>query len=179
MSTFEWIQQYQTMIIGFVGFAGVIITLFANARLARKAREEARRHERQTLRVALGEELTVLRDSYAGNAKDCAKDREKNPVPAPDGVFNVPTYSMTDVYDSSLGKIGILSSAEVQKVMHAYMTHRQASYAIANLIGTTASPAGANVKVPAALREVLQKLCENMVPDLDAALAVLRHHQRV
>jgi hypothetical protein len=73
MTLWTWIQEFQTLTVGIIGFAGVISTLLINARQAREQRREERRHERQTLRVALIEELKINREMLAYNI-DKVKD---------------------------------------------------------------------------------------------------------
>ena len=67
MTLWAEILKYQYLIVGVIGLAGVIFTLWYNAREARKERQAERRHERQTLRTALTEELKVHRLSLIQN----------------------------------------------------------------------------------------------------------------
>src|SRR4051812_21261082 len=53
--------KVQTSIVGVIGFTGVMITLWWNARLARQGRLATLRQTRRTLRTALREELTLVR----------------------------------------------------------------------------------------------------------------------
>ena len=55
------IYKYQALIAGLLGFLGICITLCLNARLARKMRQDEIAQKRQTLRVALLEEIKEIR----------------------------------------------------------------------------------------------------------------------
>jgi hypothetical protein len=161
-----WAQQFQGTIVGGVGFAGVIATLIANAQLARRERDSTARHERQTLRIALIEELKVLRLMYVGNAKACID----NSITAQ--LIDVPIFGMTDIYDASVARIGTLSDEEVAKVLHAYLLHRQTRHKITTLLGRL-TPTGTSVQVPAANAPILCTLWESVIPIIDAAIDVL------
>jgi hypothetical protein len=70
MTLGTWVQEFQTLTVGIVGFAGIILTLCFNARQAREQRREERRHECQTLRAALLEELKINRETLVSNMRD-------------------------------------------------------------------------------------------------------------
>lgn len=170
-----WLQQFQGMLVGFVGFAGVITTLFMNDLIARRQHATALGHERQSLRTALIEELQVLRGMYDSNARTCHRAQEKIPNPPTRAAFDVPVYDMTDIYDRATARLGILSSPEVGKVMHAYMMHRQVRHRIVNLLADPQTITSASVKVPATRTGVLKAMCESLLPELDAAITLLTH----
>ena len=47
----EFFKTYQTLIVGFLGFLGVMTTLWWNARLQRKQEERRERREASALRM--------------------------------------------------------------------------------------------------------------------------------
>jgi len=53
MSLLDFLNNYQYLIVGILGFAGVIFTLWFNSSLARNQRFEARKHQLEALRSAL------------------------------------------------------------------------------------------------------------------------------
>ncbi len=69
----DWLNNYQTLIVGVVGFAGVILTLLYNAKTARAQRDEEREHERRALRAALIAELQINRYSLEENSRLLSK----------------------------------------------------------------------------------------------------------
>ena len=44
------VHEFQNLIVGSIGFAGVIFTLWFNSNEARKQRREERQHEREAVR---------------------------------------------------------------------------------------------------------------------------------
>jgi hypothetical protein len=168
-----WLQQFQGTVVGFVGFAGVIATLFMNDLIARRQHAAAVMHERHSLRTALIEELQVLRSMYDSNARTCDKAQAKLPNPPPRAAFDVPVYAMTDIYDRSTARLGILSSSELGKVMRAYMMHRQVRHRIVNLLADPQTVTASSVKVPATQTALLKALCESLLPELDGAITLL------
>jgi hypothetical protein len=68
--TAGWLlREYQTLIVGALGFTGVIITLLANAALTRRQHARQVDHERSALKAALGAELSIIRDAYMDRIK--------------------------------------------------------------------------------------------------------------
>lgn len=109
-----------TLIVGVVGFAGVIGAQFLNAYLARRQRREAIEHERRALRTALVAELTRAKGILQGRADTTAKT-----PPGQEAEFFVPTRPMTHVYDRLTDKLGLLKATEVGKVVEAYEMLRE------------------------------------------------------
>ena len=92
MTVWTWIENHQTLTVGIIGFLGVIATLWNNARQAGIQRRKELFHERQTLRVALAEELRINPESFFRSMKSLDAN------PALDNL--VPTDEMEDVYRS-------------------------------------------------------------------------------
>lgn len=173
-----WLQQFQGMLVGLVGFAGVILTLVMNDLLARRHREASFVMERQALRTALAQELQVLRDMYHSNALACLKAQQKLSPPLAHAAFDVPIYEMTDVYDRSTARLGILSSPELARVMRAYMLHRQMRHRIVALLAEPQSVTSSSARVPARHGALLRTMCESMVPEVNAAIVALSPDER-
>ena len=158
-------KDYQTLFVGVVGFAGVIITLLVNARQARKQRLEERCHERKTLRAALVEELKINKESIQMNLKHLKELEETKEV-------LIPIFPMNDIYESTKNRIGLLSKDEVKKVIFAHLTQRQR---LTNLlfIGTRSDEFPQQVRIP---RHKLGQLCEmdtNLLSVIDDALEAI------
>ena len=108
---FTWLKGYQILIGGIIGFCGVIVALWSNAKQLRRQRLKERFYERQTLRVALIEELKINRSSLTSSI-----DQLKEDFPE----FWMPTYDMDDVFKAFVGRIGVLTQREVSKVLPDY-----------------------------------------------------------
>ena len=109
------------LIVGAVGFAGVITAQFVNAYLARRQRRDAIEHDRRTVRTALLEELRFLKLSYEDRAKMIKNVEDDEPNTS----FVVPTDTMSDAYQHLIDQIGLLTSDQAAKAIQAYLTVRQ------------------------------------------------------
>ncbi len=105
--------KYQTFLVGLLGFLGVMATLWWNARLARVARIEAAAHERATLRVAIIEELKLVKAAFE------LRISQSDPKTA-DYSYIPKRQLPSTIYDKLVDRIGLLTSEEVAAVMHAY-----------------------------------------------------------
>ncbi|MCC6891075.1 MAG: hypothetical protein IT536_21315 [Hyphomicrobiales bacterium] len=114
----NFISAHQTLIVGILGFIGVMATLAFNARLARKAEDRKIAHERRVLRVALVEEMKVQRDAllHAGEGAKVAKTGKE---PKQDAL--TPLRRWTDVFERSIDRLGLLNPDEVAAVLDAYL----------------------------------------------------------
>lgn len=166
MTWLEWTEKFQTLIVGVIGFAGVINTLLVNAWLTRRDRREVLHHERQTLRAALVEELTINRTAVVHNLETLREDEE------PKGAF-VPTDLMDDAYRAFVRRIGVLSQAEVSKVMNAYLSLRT-SNAKLFLLGVPTETSDRHVQVPAENVVMLAGMLENLLGPVDEAIEIMK-----
>ena len=86
------VNEYQTLIVGGLGFFGVMVTMAFNAWQSRQQLREELRHERQAMRVALIEELKIYRDSLISNAqkKEAAENSEGKVAYVPTDPWKTP-----------------------------------------------------------------------------------------
>ena len=159
------IQEFQSLIIGFLGFAGVIFTLRFNAQQAREQRRDERHHEGETMRAALIAELKINRESLERNIDKANQASETQ------GVF-VPTDTMDDAYRAFTHRIGLLSQAEVDKVMYAYLSLRTCK-ANLFLIGAPPDTRDLHVQVPPKNVSKLSKLLGSLIGPIHEAIEVL------
>lgn len=160
--------EYQNLIVGSIGFAGVIFTLWFNSNEARKQRQDERQHEREALRVALMEELKINRHSLKENM-DTLNQR---PPENAGGAF-VPTDPMDDAYRSFVPKLGLLSQAEVSKVMGAYLALRTYDAKLF-LVGVPVDTSPRHVQVPAENFPLLAGMQEGLIDPIDQAIEALK-----
>jgi len=162
------IREFQTLIVGVLGFAGVIFTLSFNAWQARSQRRDERQSEAESLRAALLEELRINLVSVRRNI-DTAEKAEHGVV--------VPTEAMDDAYRSFINRIGFLSQEEVHKVMDAYLTLRTYS-ATLFLIGVRARTDDRYIDVPAKSVPSLLALLRGIADPIEQAIAKIEKAQR-
>lgn len=161
------IEKFQTLIVGLLGFVGVIGTLWINAKLARQQRRDELAHERDTLRTALIEELRINRHSLRENIASL-----KEPMPDGRGSVLVPTDPMDGAYRTFLARIGILSRSEVHKVMNAYLL-LQTYYGSLFIISVPVQTSDCSVNVPAENVHLLIGMQERLIEPIDEAIAAL------
>ena len=106
-------KDFQTLIVGMLGFTGVIYTLYTNARLAREQHTRNVAHEREVLIKALRAELGLIKKSFSGKSISLEADREHA-----DAFF--PEETHTKVYHAFISKLGLLSPEQASAVIVAY-----------------------------------------------------------
>jgi hypothetical protein len=121
-----FVKAYQTLIVGLVGFLGVMATLAVNAWLARRAESRKIAHDARVLRTALIEEMKVERRALVHGSDTSKKATSKKA--SPDEIIDTERYSVltplrryTDIFDQSIDKLGLLTSDEVAAVLDAYL----------------------------------------------------------
>ena len=108
-----YLKCYQTFIVGFLGFSGVIITIYMNSKVSRDQHNRLIKHERNSVRTALYSELEVIRKTFEDR---CKMDEETGGLGAaffPEEISNL-------VYVNFINKIGLLSTSEIEEVIVAY-----------------------------------------------------------
>ncbi len=163
----QWFERFQTAIVGVLGFAGVIASLFVNAWLARRDRDLALQHERTTVRTALLEELKIIKRSLeeAIRTIELCEKQDK-------GDLLVSTDTMSDVYDSFIPRIGLLPSEQVAKVILAYMLVLELRKSLQLLPGASIAYEH-RVAVPIDSLGPLKAMHESLLPTLDDAISSL------
>ena len=108
-----FVKDFQELIVGALGFSGVIWTLWHTARLTREQHAAEIAHQAATVKVALLAELRRNAESFRKNLEMIDQ------LSGDDGVI-VPRSPITQIYDSLLDRIGLLDRSEAQKVFEAY-----------------------------------------------------------
>lgn len=119
--TLDFIKQFQTLLVGGLGFLGVMATIATNAWLARRQHSRQVRHEARGLRAALRSELEIIRDSI----RDRVTMIESSQPKQKEGIFIPLQDTTTDVYSHLINRIGLLSESEIRAVMRVYLLVRQ------------------------------------------------------
>ena len=114
----DWLQQFQILLVGVIGFSGVCVTIWFNAKQSHLERRESLRIERRVLRIALLEELQQNRQivSQAMQLRNSSRSESR--------VYGVPQVIFDDIYNQAIGRLGLLSRGEVRKILHAYLRLR-------------------------------------------------------
>jgi hypothetical protein len=117
-------KDFQTLFGTLVGFAGVCLTLWFNARVADNKRATEIAHDRNTTRVALSSELSVIKRSVEA-WKDVLDQVAKEGHVALPRSFDAEGGSRA--YRAALPKIGLLTEAEIQQAVLAYSQYESLS----------------------------------------------------
>ena len=167
-----FIRQFQTLVVGIVGFVGVVITLMVNAVLARRQQDRAIRHQTNTLRVALRAELEIIREAFLDRI-EAIKEAETNTRTRS---MLIPLDTMTDVYTQLIDQIGLLSRKETAAVVRAYILIRQMPQRIELLSkqhATEVEKARGFAEVDGDLFAAVKTMHENYLADIDGAITAL------
>ena len=165
MTLWTEIREHQYLIVAIIGLGGVIFTLWFNARQARHQRRDELRHELETLRPALIVELKINLESLKHNA-DMTNERSDTA-----GCF-VPTDLMDDTYRAFTHRLGLLSQAEVHKVMRTYLMLRTYNAKLF-LIGVPVHTSDRHVDVPPKNVPILSGMLKELVGAIDEAIQVM------
>jgi hypothetical protein len=161
-------KDYQTLVVGTLGFTGVVITLITNARLDRKQHTRQVEHERTALKAALSAELSIIRDTFIDRIEMIAE------APETQGML-VPVDTMTDVYSRIFDRIGLLSSEQVNFVMRAYLLVRQMPDRLRLIEGPAFQPSHETGYIRINRQDVgdVRRMHENFLGDLERAISAL------
>ena len=159
------LQTYQTLIVGLLGFSGVIITMLANAKMQRMQYERKILHEAKSLRVALKSELNANRQSFEGRIKQF-----EEPIEFGDALIQ--NRSNDKIYNELLSNIGLLTEQEIEKVTEAYALLSEIPYRIRIIVGTERI-GGFNdefINIPKGHHETVTKMHKMVVPIISQAI---------
>lgn len=157
-----WFQTYQTAIVGAVGFLGVILTLVANAAIARRQGREAREHETSVVVRALRAELRSCREA-AREALDGFSDGSSNELLVP------PTE--TRVFDANISRLGLLPTDALDTVLVAFLALKEFDRAL--VLFSTPNTVGPYRVVRPGHRKALAQMHAGLIRDMDAAIEAL------
>ncbi|MGD2118239.1 MAG: hypothetical protein PVG66_07765 [Chromatiales bacterium] len=165
------LQTYQTLIVGALGFIGVIITMLANAKMQRQQYERKILHEANSLRIALKTELNGNRRSFEGRIKQFEE-------PVEFGNALIQNRSNDKIYNELLSSIGLLTEYEVEQVTQAYDFLAEIPYRI-RVIVSTGEIGGFNddfISIPKSHQKTVKKIHEVAVPIISKAIEAIDVH---
>ena len=171
-----WLANYQTAIVGLIGFLGVVLTLFVNARSARQQelaskREdwarvlEDREHRRRGMERALLAELRLHRHVVAEGLDDL----RRRPKGDPDPVI-VPNRE-TKIFDRRIKHLGLLPPEMLDKILPAFLALHECGRKLAAL--SPSSDAGEVFLVPPEHIVELVLIWKEVLDQIDPAIASL------
>ena len=167
----DFLEKFQTLLVGLLGFTGVIVTMAVNARSHRKLQIRQQQHEAQTIRVALLAELKTNRDMYENRLRDFSESPGEHHAVVPSKVIN-------SLYRTLLPKIGLLSVEEVDLVHTAYLLLEELPYRLRLLVGTD-NVQGLNdefIRIDTGRLHVVASIHEALLPSVRNAVSCLENN---
>jgi hypothetical protein len=178
---YELAKDFQSLMVGVVGFVGVIVTLWRNARLQRQLEERREDREAGALRTALIEELKQQREALRDTADSLAtaqtsQDETQGSL--------IPLERFDTVFRRSLERLGLLERREVSAVFEAYLPLPRLTWRLRRLEElerldadpwrrTPFEPKEDHVSLTRKYYETAAKMHAQRLPAIDAAIAEL------
>lgn len=107
----DWFKDYQGFWGALIGLLGVALTLLFNAWQSRKQHQRNIKHETKSLKVAIVEELELLKEMFERRIKNLQEDPYNSAI----------SLSLSfGVYKSLLPKIGLLKDKEIKQLIITY-----------------------------------------------------------
>jgi hypothetical protein len=166
---YELAKDFQSLMVGVVGFVGVIVTLWRNARLQRQLEERREDREAGALRTALIEELKQQREALRDTADSLAtaqtsQDETQGSL--------IPLERFDTVFRRSLERLGLLERREVSAVFEAYLPLPRLTWRLRRLEELERLDADP-VSLTRKYYETAAKMHAQRLPAIDAAIAEL------
>ncbi len=165
---FEILKDFQTGIVGIIGFIGVILTLKQNAKIVREERMNQIAHERKAVRTAICSELECMRDAFKDRIRTMKKGEGDSAL--------IPKNKIGNVLDGLIDKIGLLSLEEITLILKAHALVKELPERLSimcwEVSDTDALPGyifinGGNIQTAIEMHE-------NFLVKIDSAIASLR-----
>lgn len=163
--------KFQTIVVGLLGFTGVIITMVVNAKTQQGLQSRQREHDVKSVRVAILTELKANVEMYESRIKDFSDS---------DGSHYALIQSMVvnKIYQTLLPKIGILSVKEVEMVHFAYMLLEEMPYRLRLLVGANSVGELNNefIRIDADKQKHAGEIHKAFLPSIRNAVCVLKEN---
>lgn len=166
---YQSVKDFQTIIVGVIGFSGIIVTLRMNSRLSRDQHERSIKHDREVLKTALCAELDINRKSFSDKSLSTEEEHEES-----DAFYPIEMNTM--VYQKLIEKLGLLSTEEVSAVINAYTLINEAPTRL-RLLSSGHDPSydkPGYIFIKASHSKTAAGIYNSFLPSIDAALEKLR-----
>jgi hypothetical protein len=164
-------ERYQTFSAAILGFGGIIVTLLANAALARRQAVETEARERAGLRRGLKAELDVIGASLKAAVETISLARTDG---TPQILF--PIGNITSIYDATHSRLGLLSDSEIVVLVRTYALIKELPNRIRLLSHSLdPEPTSRYIPVGSTLFSALEQLHAMVLGEVELAGAALRN----
>jgi len=169
--TLDQVKEWQTLVVGVVGFTGVIVTLLVNASIARSVRRNEQAHERAVLRRTLLSEFRIRRDSLESNL---GVIREGPKLGSGQTHLFVPTDFGPPIMERALEKVGVLTLGEVETVLLAAGVLREYLRNTNLIAEPKQADTSKHIAVPMGNSRYLEAMTSSALTEVEKAIAALR-----
>lgn len=149
-----------------IAFGVVVLTTFGNTLLEWYRRHLHDAREANIIRRAFIEEMRIHRKMYAGAM---TPEQEANPQES----FLIPADTFMPVFENMIGKIGLLKADEVAAVLRAYSNILLVPKNLGVMGKLRKDEFSTWLEVPSKYTDVLRGMNDQLVAELDAAIACL------
>lgn len=162
------IYKYQTLIVGMLGFAGVVATLFTNAYLNRRQRYNEIKHKQDSVRQGLVTELRSVRDTYLDRSNGVETEKD----------WLIPERVTDYFYQAMLPELGILTQKELALVLKAYLliSEMPTRLLLISPVSRTDQPRDGYIQISNEHISHVKKMHKAFVPEMEAAISELESH---
>ncbi len=167
MTVWCFVETFQTLIAGVLGFGGVILTIRASAKSARQQELNRLKQRAVSLSSALREELEIIASALERGAESL---RNVSPRSGDDSL--VPTDELNSVYKANLANLSELPPGDVRLIVEANL--KLASYVNGIvLFSKPERPAEGYLAIPPRNAGHVAAMTGNLAADLRECIAKL------
>jgi hypothetical protein len=160
---FSFLKDYQSGLVGILGFAGVITTLWWNARIAEQARLRLTEQERTAVRSGLVAELDTACLYFRDLCRLLASGQKE---------YRIAIVPPMDLYLALREKIVLLTTIEVSSVVRVYTMIRHRSEVFAGGTSPEMSIFTLNEEsIPRVMHDF-----ERLIREVEKTQTVIQHH---
>jgi len=164
-----FLEKYQIIFTGIIGFLGVIITISMNSKISRDQDYRNIDHKKNSLRIALYTELSLLLSSYKLRIEQLNNINGRSAL--------IRDYDSNQIYLKMLPEIGLLSKSEIETVMTAYQLNNELLFRLGVCTGSLElSKNQGYVKVTMEYVQVVVDIHSEFLKAIEAALEELNYN---
>lgn len=139
----DYAREFQTLIVGLLGFGGIILTIRSQGRQTRLSHDYEKKQSAESVRMALEAEVEMLASMLEASADDA-----ETKIPEEGKVSAVPAEPRNFVYKALLNKVDLLSPNDVARFARAHAYYEQ-YFTRLQFIGNPSQRFPGHIEVPA------------------------------
>ncbi|PHQ96449.1 MAG: hypothetical protein COB40_08205 [Marinosulfonomonas sp.] len=161
-----FLRNYQTLVVGLLGFIGVISTLIFNAWMSRNEEKRGRRNKAKSIKMALVSELHLIREAI-NNANKSLKEKSNDTNDS----RLIPNTPLDNLFRALMGELTVLEPNTVSAILNAYLSYETYLHSL-TLIATPISNPN-YICISESLNAQMISMNEGLIKSLDEELKKL------